>query len=100
MGLSHEQHAELIKNLKPPVTETPATRFDPEVEDATIGNEERLRGIPAVGRVTGTMKGTRPGIDTVAELERAARELNEAGRAAVHAKMKAAREALRHPQKR
>ena len=32
-----------------------------EVEDATVGNEEQLRGIPAVGRVSGTMRGTRPG---------------------------------------
>lgn len=41
----------------------------PEVvtEDATIGNEERLRGIPAVGRVSGAMKNTRPG-DTVKAL--------------------------------
>jgi hypothetical protein len=43
-------------------------------EDATIGNEERLRGIPAVGRVSGTIKGTRPG-DSAAELERAGRDI-------------------------
>lgn len=51
---------------------TPPTRFDPEVEDATIGNEDRLRGIPVVGRVSGTIKGTRPGDS--------ARALDEAGR--------------------
>ncbi len=33
----------------------------PAIQDATIGNEELLRGIPTVGRVSGTIKGTRPG---------------------------------------
>ena len=32
-----------------------------EREDPTIGNEEFIRGIPLVGRVSGTMRGTRPG---------------------------------------
>jgi hypothetical protein len=45
-----------------------------ETEDATIGNEELLRGIPAVGQVAGTIKGTRPG-DSAAELERAGRDI-------------------------
>lgn len=31
-----------------------------EVEDATIGNEEILRGIPCCGRVSGTIRGTDP----------------------------------------
>lgn len=35
-----------------------------EREDATIGNELLLRGIPAVGRVSGTIRGTRPGDST------------------------------------
>ena len=43
-------------------------------EDATIGNEERIRGIPAVGRVSGTIKGTRPGDDAKA-LEQAGRDI-------------------------
>lgn len=34
-----------------------------EVEDATIGNERLLRGIPAVGRVGGAIWNTRPGDD-------------------------------------
>jgi hypothetical protein len=34
-----------------------------EREDPTIGNEEFIRGIPLVGRVSGTMRGTRPGDD-------------------------------------
>lgn len=32
-----------------------------EREDATIGNELLLRGIPVVGKVGGTIRGTRPG---------------------------------------
>lgn len=36
---------------------------DNEVEDATIGNEKLLRGIPAVGRVGGAIWNTRPGDD-------------------------------------
>lgn len=32
-----------------------------EREDPTIGNEEFIRGIPLVGRVSGTIRGTRPG---------------------------------------
>lgn len=34
-----------------------------EYEDATIGNEKLLRGIPAVGRVGGAIWNTRPGDD-------------------------------------
>lgn len=30
-------------------------------EDATIGNEDLLRGIPVVGSVSGTIRGTAPG---------------------------------------
>lgn len=43
-------------------------------EDATVGNEERLRGIPAIGRVSGTIKGTRPG-DSAKALEEAGRDI-------------------------
>lgn len=32
-----------------------------EREDPTIGNEEFIRGIPLVGKVSGTIRGTRPG---------------------------------------
>lgn len=74
MGLSHEQYANELKRLNPVVVETPATQFDPEIEDATVGNEERLRGIPAVGRVSGTIKGTRPG-DSAKALEQAGRDI-------------------------
>jgi hypothetical protein len=35
-----------------------------EREDATIGNEKLLRGIPVVGKVGGTIAGTRPGDST------------------------------------
>lgn len=31
-----------------------------EIEDATIGNEHLIRGIPAVGRVSGAIAGTDP----------------------------------------
>jgi hypothetical protein len=44
-------------------------------EDATIGNEERLRGIPAVGRVSGTMKNTRPEPGAAARLASEERDL-------------------------
>lgn len=56
------------------------TKPDPKTiitEDATIGNEERLRGIPAVGRVSGTIKGTRPG-DPSYIIEEANREIHAA----------------------
>ena len=59
--LPHAKHAEPTKPLV--IT-----------EDATIGNEERIRGIPAVGRVSGTIKGTRPGDDAQA-LEQAGRDI-------------------------
>lgn len=39
-----------------------------EFEDATVGNEKLLRGIPAVGRVGGAIWGTRPG-DSAKDLE-------------------------------
>lgn len=38
-------------------------------EDATIGNEQLLRGIPVVGSVSGTIPGTKPG-DAAWRLER------------------------------
>lgn len=47
----------------------PDTAPKTEREDATIGNEKLLRGIPAVGRVGGTIHGTRPG-DDAQRLER------------------------------
>lgn len=78
----------------------PPAEPDPEqesaevvTEDATIGNEERLRGIPAVGRVSGTMTNRRPG-DPVWRLEEEARDLNAAGREAVRDRMRAARKRL------
>ena len=40
----------------------------PVREDPTIGNEEILRGIPVVGGVSGTIRGTRPG-DTASGLD-------------------------------
>ena len=72
MGLTEEEAARLERRLKPPV-EKPTT-LELVTEDATIGNEERLRGIPCVGRVSGTIKGTRPG-DSAAALEQAGRDL-------------------------
>lgn len=78
-----------------PESPTPPTRFDPEVEDATIGNEDRLRGIPVVGRVGGTMRGTRPG-DPVSGLEAEARELHDHARLIVRGHLKRTRRRDHH----
>jgi hypothetical protein len=64
-----------IPDAKFSATETLQPKPAIVTEDATIGNEERLRGIPAVGRVSGTIKGTRPG-DPSYQLEQAARDLH------------------------
>jgi hypothetical protein len=80
VGLTDRQAAKQQAKLKPVVRDELVPRSPVnEVEDATVGNEERLRGIPAVGRVSGTMKGTRPG-DPVRFLDTEARELNEHAR--------------------
>lgn len=42
-------------------THIPDEPVKTEREDATIGNEKLLRGIPAVGRVGGAIWNTRPG---------------------------------------
>lgn len=80
MGMTAAQRAKydadlaaLTPGTSKPKEEKPANL----VEDATIGNEERLRGIPAVGRVSGTIKGTRPG-DPSYIIEEANRELHAA----------------------
>lgn len=85
MGLTHDQHAKRQAEIKALVGDQAAddtSQVEKQVvvtEDATLGNEERLRGIPAVGRVSGTMKGTRPG-DTVRALMAEIDELYEQAR--------------------
>jgi hypothetical protein len=76
MGLTDEQYLKRLAALAAMVPEAAAAQPKPGIitEDATIGNEERIRGIPAVGRVSGTIKGTRPGDDAKA-LEQAGRDI-------------------------
>lgn len=81
--LDDERRAAGLSPLPQQTTNEDEEQQDVETEDATIGNEERLRGIPAVGRVSGTIKGTRPG-DLVSALEAEAKELNERGRRIVN----------------
>jgi hypothetical protein len=71
MGLTDAQAAKIAASLNPPIQQ--ATHQN-HVEDSTIGNERTLRGIPVVGRVSGTMPGTRPG-DSAAALEQAGRDI-------------------------
>lgn len=85
MGLTPEQHADQQRRLQPTIRDQAQAQPVTETEDATIGNEERLRGIPCVGRVSGTMRGTMPGPGASgAALEREARELNANGRRIVN----------------
>lgn len=91
MGVDAARKAAGLKPM-PTLTIEPQAKADPKAvitEDATIGNEERLRGIPAVGRVSGTIKGTRPG-DPSYIIEEANRELHAAA-------MRRARQQLRRP---
>ena len=94
MGLSHEQQADLEKRLNPIVAHDTPAKPELVVEDRTLGNEEALRGIPVVGRVSGTIKGTRPG-DPAHELEREAQDLNDHARRLTQQRMREARARLK-----
>lgn len=75
-GLSPLPIADTIVTIEPvkPPGHGRGRQLGVVTEDATVGNEERLRGIPAVGRVSGTIKGTRPG-DSARALEQAGRDI-------------------------
>ena len=82
-SLDDQRRAAGLNPLPVQVIDAQPAATDVVTEDATIGNEERLRGIPAVGRVSGTMRGTRPGDSTT--------DLGERGTVILRAMLKKAR---------
>jgi hypothetical protein len=76
MGLSNEQHAELLAGLTP-ATQKPAEKEHGHARGQTDDRrlkDKALRGIPCVGAGPGAIDGTKPG-DSAAALEQAGRDI-------------------------
>lgn len=75
MGLSHDQHDELIKNLNPLPNAKPEPTPQVEVDRSGFMDPEVQRGFPICGQDGfpggASMKGTRPGVDGLSGLEEA-----------------------------